>query len=175
MAKAHLHPRRSPSERFWPKADVGHSDDCWEWQAARDELGYGFFRMTSGENMWKAHRAAWVLIHGLIPPGLIVCHHCDNPPCVNPSHLFLGTPQDNVDDRVRKGRSSRLISHFGETSPKAKLTAAQVAEIRERYSAGGVYQRELGEEFGVDQTQIGRIVRGVRWKQSPATTQEETA
>lgn len=115
--------------------------------------------------MWRAHRAAWTLTNGPIPDGMIVCHHCDNPPCVRPDHLFLGFDLDNAADRVAKNRSSRMVTHWGETSPKAKLTAAQVEEIRARYAAGRVTQRELGEEFGVGQTQVGRIVRGVRWKQ----------
>lgn len=158
-------PRVPAAERFWPKVAKGGPDDCWEWTAARDPLGYGFFRMEPDEPMCRAHRAAWTLTHGAISDGLIACHHCDNPPCCNPSHLFLGTNSDNAADRVAKGRSSRKVTHFGETSPKAKLTAAEVGEIRRRYAVGGVVQRELGEEFGVSQTQIGRIVRGVRWKQ----------
>lgn len=96
---------------------------------------------------------------------MVVCHSCDNPPCVNPAHLFLGTLSDNTQDALSKGRWSRTPTHWGETSPKAKLSSAEVAEIRLRYAAGEAYQRELGEEYGVSQTQIGRIVRGVRWKQ----------
>jgi hypothetical protein len=149
-------------DRFWRKVD--RQGDCWEWQASRDGLGYGFFRVANGESMKKAHRVAWELTYGAIPDGLIVCHRCDNPPCVNPEHLFLGTWQDNVDDRVAKNRSSRLVSHFGETSPLAKLTAEQVDAIRYRYAAGGILQRELADEYRVTQTTISKIVRGVRWK-----------
>lgn len=156
-------PRIPASDRFWTKVDK--SGNCWEWTAYRDGLGYGFFRMTPAEPMWRAHRAAWTLVNGPIPEGMVVCHRCDNPPCVRIDHLFLGTNQDNVDDRVAKGRSSRQVPHFGEASPNAKLTAAQVYEIRRRYAAGGVGQRELGEKFGISQTHIGRIVRGTRWKQ----------
>lgn len=158
-------PRIPAAERFWAKVTKGAESACWEWQASRDPLGYGFFRMSMGESMWRSNRVAWTLTHGSIPDGMIVCHRCDNPPCCNPAHLFLGTDADNCADRVAKGRSSRMITHFGETSPNAKLTAAQVEEIRLRYAAGGIFQRELGEEFGVSQTQIGRIVRRVRWKQ----------
>lgn len=156
-------PRIPAEDRFWPKVAKGDPDTCWEWTAARDPLGYGFFRMEPGEPMWRAHRVAWHLTNGAIPDGMLICHRCDNPPCCNPAHMFLGTNADNCADRVAKNRSSRKVTHFGEASPKAKLTAAQVAEIRERYAAGGVTQRELGEEFGVGQTQVGRIVRGVRW------------
>lgn len=158
-------PRVPAAERFWAKVTKADPGSCWEWQAARDPLGYGFFRMEPSKPMWRAHRAAWTLTNGSIPAGMIVCHYCDNPPCVNPIHLFLGTDADNCADRVAKDRSSRMISHYGETSPLAKLTAEQVEEIRRRYAAGGVLQRELGEEFGIGQTQVGRIVRRVRWKQ----------
>lgn len=162
----HIQPRqRVPAfDRFWSKVNQG--GECWEWTAARDALGYGFFRMEPARPMWRAHRAAWELTNGAIPDGMIVCHRCDNPPCVRPDHLFLGSEQDNVDDRVAKDRSSRQISHFGETSPLAKLSAEQVDAIRYRYTAGGILQRELAEEYGVTQTTISKIVRGVRWKQA---------
>lgn len=156
-----------PLDRFMAKVDQSSGPNgCWLWTASRDPLGYGFFRMTPGETMWRAHRAAWTLLVGPIPAGLVVCHHCDNPPCVNPAHLFLGTDADNCADRVAKGRSSRRVSHRGETSPLAKLTEQDVREIRERYARGGIYQRELGVEYGVSQTEVGRIVRGVRWRQA---------
>lgn len=162
-----LHPRRPPADRFWPKVAIGAPEDCWEWTASRDDLGYGFFRMFPGVPMWKAHRASWAINHGPIPDGLAVLHACDNPPCVNPNpgHLFLGTLSDNTQDALAKGRWNRTPTHYGETSPKARLTAAQVDEIRCRYAAGESNQRELGEEFGICQTQVGRIVRRVHWKQ----------
>jgi len=119
--------------------------------------------MTPGGTMWRANRAAWHFVNGQIPDGMLVCHRCDNPPCVNPAHLFLGTDADNRSDCVAKGRQARLPQSKGEASHLAKLTAAQVAEIRHRYAAGGILQRELGEIYGVSQTQIGRIIRRVRW------------
>lgn len=156
-------PRTPAADRFWPKVAKGKPGKCWEWQAARDPLGYGFFRMVPGEPMWRAHRAAWVLTHGPIPENLILCHRCDNPPCCNPKHLYLGTHADNMADKSARGRSSTTPPHYGESSPSAKVTAAQVAAIRAAYAAGGVSQRELGEEHGISQTQVGRIVRRVRW------------
>jgi hypothetical protein len=92
-------------ERFWSKvAYVGAGpDDCWEWDASRDKYGYGQFSMGHSE-CDPAHRVAYALAHGAVPAGLFVCHSCDNPPCVNPSHLWLGTAADNNRDRDLKGR-----------------------------------------------------------------------
>jgi hypothetical protein len=88
---------------------------------------------------------------------LLVCHHCDNPPCINPAHLFLGTHADNVADMDRKGRR-RHMNGFGEQAHHVKLTDAQVAEIRRRYATGSETQAELADAFGVGQSQIWRIV-----------------
>lgn len=113
--------------------------------------------------MKRSHRVAWELTHGPIPDSLHVLHRCDNPPCCRPAHLFLGTHVVNMADRSSKNRASREIVHRGESTPSHVLTDAQVAEIRERYAAGGVYQSELAAEFGVGRGHIGRIVRGDRW------------
>lgn len=85
---------------FWHKALVG--DGCWEWQASTYGIGYGQFHRDGV--MTPAHRMAWQLTHGSIPDGMVVCHRCDNPPCVRPDHLFLGTNKDNSRDMVAKGR-----------------------------------------------------------------------
>lgn len=157
-------PRKPIGDRFWSKVDAG--EGCWEWKASRDALGYGFFRVTTRESMKKAHRVAWELTNGPIPDGLVVCHRCDNPPCVRPDHLFLGSLSDNTQDSIAKGRWNVTPTHYGETSPLSKLTAEQVDAIRHRYATGGIRQRELAEEYGVQQSTISKIVRGVRWKQA---------
>jgi hypothetical protein len=101
----------------------------------------------------------WELTYGDIPAGMIICHRCDNPPCVRPEHLFLGTQADNQRDRKRKGRSGR-----GEKNGRAKLTARAVREIRARYARGDVSQAALGAEYGVSQPAIGFVVRGEHWR-----------
>ena len=93
------------AERFARYLSPGAPEDCWEWRGQFNACGYGKFRLTPN-SMNLAHRVAWQIAHGPIPDGLHVCHHCDNPPCCNPAHLFLGTHGDNMRDREIKGRGS---------------------------------------------------------------------
>jgi hypothetical protein len=95
--------------RFWDKVRIG--DGCWEWQASKRATGYGQFAYL-GKPSVKAHRVAWMLNRGLIPDGVCVLHRCDNPGCVRPSHLFLGTQEDNIRDREVKGRSPTGDAHW---------------------------------------------------------------
>ena len=151
------------AERFWPFVDVRGSDDCWQWTRGATSRGYGAF--VVGGVQWLAHRFAWTLAHGAIPEGLHILHHCDNPPCVNFRHLFLGTQADNNADRTSKGQSIG-ISRPGELNPNAKLTQADVATIRAFYADGTATLGALGREYGVTGTNITDIVRGRTWKQA---------
>lgn len=135
---------------------VSNPTGCWEWQGYRDPVGYGRICRT------LMHRHAWKLAHGDIPVGLCVLHRCDNPPCVNVDHLFLGTQADNLRDMTAKGR--RRHGHpVGEQSCLAKLTAEQVLAIRAR-AATGERQAHLAREYGITRQGVYRIVRRLCWR-----------
>lgn len=150
-------------DRFWSKVDCSDSDGCWEWTASRQRQGYGQFKLDGRNRM--AHRLAYELAVGPIPDGLQVNHHCDNPPCCNPMHLYVGTQSDNMQDRERRGRSPlcRVQHARGSRNGRSKLTAAQVAEIRAR--GDEVLNRQLAQEYGVSDVLIGQILRGEIWKE----------
>lgn len=139
-------------ERFWRRVDVREPDDCWEWTGSKSSNGYGGIKV-SGQDQY-AHRVSWMLFHGSIPKGIHVLHRCDNPGCVNPNHLFLGTPADNAADRDAKGRQAK-----GERMGTAKLTPDKVLAIRE----SPLRQRELARMYGVDQSQISHIKHRESW------------
>lgn len=143
------------AERFWPKVQKG--EDCWRWLGSTTLKGYGSF--WDGQRLRPAHAVAYELMVGPIPLGLDCCHSCDNPPCVRPDHLFLGTRRENLQDMSRKGRSTR-----GEKDAMAKLSTGQVEAIRARYAAGGVYQREIAAEYGVSRSLISAILVRRAWQ-----------
>jgi hypothetical protein len=133
---------------------------CWEWTGGRNRNGYGKLKIAAKERL--AHRVAYEAANGPIPPGLFVCHSCDNPPCVNPAHLWLGTPADNTADMVRKKRYFNWRGlRSGEDNPKAKLSNADVLEIRQL--RGLETQRSLGRRFGVGADVVCRIQKGLAW------------
>jgi hypothetical protein len=137
------------------------SDGCWGWSGTLDEKGYGRVR-TWVEDRWiprLAHRVSWELHRGPIPDGLSVLHTCDNPPCTRPEHLFLGNQLDNMQDCASKDRHTR-----GERSATAKLTEAQVIEMRARFAAGERNYSKLGREYGVSAVQVRSIILRERWK-----------
>lgn len=158
-------------ESFWSRVDKNgpvpsHRPDlgpCWVWTRAKAVAGgYGIFG-PSLKRVYRAHRFAWTITHGPIPPGLFLCHACDNPPCVRPSHLFLGDQKANMADASQKGRTSHKPSHFGAVHHSARLTEDQVRTIRQRHAAGeGV--APLAREYGVSYQTASRIVRGEIWK-----------
>lgn len=167
-------------DRFWPRVNV--TDGCWEWTGPRYKAG-GYGRLRLAGRQVRAHRVAWELLHGPVPDGLNVCHHCDNPPCVRPDHLFLGTDKDNADDRDAKGRTgvrrgwqpghrrATGDAHWtrrrpellrrGEMTGRSALTADQVREIRARYRPR--MASALGREYGVSHVAILAIVNRKTW------------
>lgn len=142
---------RSHHEKFWEKVDK--SGDCWNWLGHIDKCGYGKF--------WNylAHRFSWVDSFGEIPDGMYVCHKCDNPRCVNPDHLFLGTQKDNMDDMVKKGRHKYVK---GEESHKSKLNKNDIYVIRSLVSQGYTHL-EISKKFRVSISAIAHIVHGRSW------------
>lgn len=151
-------------ERFLTK--VRKTDGCWLWVGSKNAQGYGHIGEGGHKSkIIRAHRVAYGLFVGPIPEGKQVLHRCDNPSCVNPSHLWIGTNADNIADCVAKGR----MPH-GEGNVHAKLTWQQVQEIRERYRRWSrqFSARALGRQYGVTHTNILSIVKEESWKASDA-------
>lgn len=151
--------------RFWKKVDRRGPDDCWLWLASTNASGYGQFSVGGRCGRPElAHRIAWMVANGPIPVGLCVLHNCpggDNPACVNPAHLWLGTRRDNSRDMDAKGRR---VSVMGECVGTAKLDPARVRDMRNRYAMGGVSTRVLAREYGISKSQVFSIVAGDDWK-----------
>ncbi len=149
-------------DRFYKKVSVSVISPCWLWEGSFNNKGYGWFNRAGKVEL--AHRASWILHYGEIPPGMSVLHKCDVRNCVNPDHLFIGTPKQNMQDCSNKGRLSiNLPFYKGEQHGMAKLTDDSVREIRVRY-AQGESSRKLGKEFGVSQTTVLDAVNKILWK-----------
>jgi hypothetical protein len=144
--------------RFWRQVDrSGGADACWLWTGFIRENGYGVIGIKCKE--YKAHRVSYFIEHGRIDNDRLVLHRCDVRACVNPSHLFLGTPKDNSQDAVKKGRNTKL---YGEQNGKAKLTRSAVLAIR-RICKRGAYQKTVARQFGVSEATVSYVVNGGRW------------
>ncbi len=166
-----MHPKFVVSEenrtylmkRFLEK--VNKTSSCWLWTGAKQHpkrsqpIGYGVMLVRPRPRYaMLAHRLSWELFRSPVPDALRVLHKCDNPPCVNPDHLFLGTQGDNMEDCVSKGRKEKGESHF-----RARLTESQVLEIRGKHESGIGYPT-LAKEYRVGKTTIEDIVTGKTWK-----------
>ena len=149
-------------KRFWEKVDKRDDNECWDWKAYSDLYwGYGTFRFRNKTQ--KAHRVAWTLTKGEIPNSLCVLHKCDNPACVNPAHLFLGTNLDNIKDRDAKNRQSHDMGRKGSKHSQAKLKEEDVICIRLLYQIE-ITQREISKIYRVSPMLIHKIVHRKLWK-----------
>ncbi len=148
-------------EKFWERVNKGSYDECWEWTGWVINSGYGQLKLE-GKNV-TAHRFSYQIHNGAIPAGMFVCHHCDNKLCVNPAHLFVGTPMDNSMDAKKKGRLYIIPSMPGEDNPRSKLTWKNVNEIRELNQNDKVSAYRLAKVYGVSKTQILRILHNRCW------------
>jgi hypothetical protein len=144
--------------RFWEKVDKNgqvpaHCPElgpCWVWTGA-DNGGYGVLKVPGSKELVRAHSFSWELHNGPIPKGLWALHHCDNPPCVRPTHLFVGSSQDNIDDMVAKGRNRTARPH---------VSAETREQIRAEYRQGGATHPSLAEKYAISLNTVGRILRG---------------
>ncbi len=140
---------------FWERVDVG--DGCWLWRGYKNRQGYGVVWVKGRQ--WRAHRLMWHAYVGTIPQGHDVLHHCDNPSCVRPDHLFIGTDRDNAADRESKGRGNHHDGHG-----RAKLTMDQANEIRRLYRDGVANGPQLSRRYGVHHRQVYAVIHDKAWK-----------
>lgn len=166
--------RTPPSERFWRHVQRLSPDECWEWTGALQHNGYGQFAVmppTDGNagRTVRASRYSWELHYGEIPDGLLVCHKCDNRKCVNPNHLFLGTPKDNTQDMIDKGKSFGPNTEVGKervrdaNKQRRLLDPQQVMEAKTKREQGATVIA-LAREYGVARCKMGLILRGLIYK-----------
>lgn len=155
-------PKRKPlADRFWQKVDrSGGVDACWLWTGSTDEHGYGLVRRDD-QRLERAHRVVLRLAGFGIPAGMRALHHCDNPPCCNPAHIYVGTPKANALDREVRGRSNR---RRGETHGNAKITDAIVRLIRSQHPWNRGTGRVLAAQFGISEFVVSQVHLRRTWK-----------
>jgi hypothetical protein len=147
------------AERFWSKVDKRGPDECWPWLASVNASGYG--RLTAGRGVnLKAHRVSYTLEKGPIPDGMNVLHHCDNPPCCNPGHLFAGTHKDNTQDMLSKDRGVAPPHSFGKEHHHTKFDDAAARRI----IADQRTHHVIAAEYGVCSMTVFRLKHGQTWK-----------
>lgn len=145
-------------ERFHEKWVLNKENGCWEWTAMTGgTMGYGYMKIPNTRKQIAAHRLSYLIHYGELPEGKEICHSCDNPRCVKPSHLFPGTSQENHADMKAKNRHLN-----GEKNSVAKLTEDQVRHIH-RLHEEGLSQGKIAKSFGVCQMTVNRIIHGQRW------------
>lgn len=154
----------APLQRLEEKYITIPETDCWWWTASLNNKGYGQFWLEG--KMWRAHRASWELHVGGIPEGMCVLHKCDNPTCINPEHLFLGTQLENIEDRDTKGRQVAGTS-LGERHGMTSLTESQVLDIRAMYKTGRYKQKTLADQYGLTKATAHNIIKGKTWSHLP--------
>lgn len=150
-------------ERFWNKVEMIPFHPCWEWVGSKDKIwGYGMIGggLRTSKNQ-AAHRYSWELHNNAkIPEGLIICHNCDNPGCVNPAHLFLGTHTDNMRDMVNKGREA---DNRGDKNPNCKISFEIAEKIRNEYYVGLIPRKDLAIKYGLHRSYIWLITQQKAW------------
>lgn len=148
-------------KRFWNK--VNKTNTCWLWTAAKNNKGYGVFRIK-GKNVYS-HRLSYLIPNGYLPDDKIIMHACDTPLCVNPAHLIIGTQADNIADMIAKKRGKKSPEKTrGEKNGHSILTEEKVKEIRDTYAEGGVTHKELGIRHGVSSSTIAYTISRRLWK-----------
>lgn len=153
-------------ERFWSKVDKKSESECWLWKARITNGGYGQFRLDPKKPHVPAHRVAWQLANNQdIPEGMVICHKCDTRACVNPSHLFIGTTKDNIQDMISKGRQNfyKLPLMKGKNNPNASdMTVEQVLAIKKMFDDGATYQQVI-DKYSISKGTAYNIKSGKHW------------